>query len=144
MKSKMIAAFAVATLGLQACTPPKLVEGSHSPVYSTDLQGKAASCTAPLLKNVEDGHAVPATIVTGGGGWCGLFVNREGKPFSAGLLTEAAHNGKVFVHTVGDDTRIDYTPRTASNGPDAFEVRLLPGDAVIHVAVNPPAPVAGK
>jgi hypothetical protein len=145
MKSKMIAAaLAVAALGLQGCTTgPKAVLGSSTPVYATDLRGKAASCTVPAITPV-DGRDTAAAMTTGGGGWCGLSVRREGRPYAAGLLTEAAHNGKVYVHTVGDDTRIDYTPRTGAAGPDAFAVRLLPGDAVIRVAVNTAAPVAGK
>jgi hypothetical protein len=145
MKSKMTAAaFAVVALGLQGCTTaPKVVEGSRTPVYATDLQGKAASCTVPTVR-AEDGHETSVAITTGGGGWCGLLVRREGRPYAAGLLTEAAHNGKVYVHTVGDDTRIDYTPRAGATGPDAFAVRLIPGGAVIRVGVNTPAPVAGK
>lgn len=122
---------------------PKVVEGSRSPIYSTDMKGKAASCTVPAVKAV-DGHDTPVAITTGGGGWCGIAVRREGGPYAAALLTQAPRNGKVYVHSVGDDTRIDYTPRVGAAGPDAFAVKLIPGDAVLQVAVNAAASGTGK
>ncbi|MEJ1976609.1 MAG: hypothetical protein WDN49_11405 [Acetobacteraceae bacterium] len=91
-----------------------------------------------------DGHSTPVVIATGGGGWCGIPVSRGGQPYAAGLLTQAAQNGKVYVHTVGDDTRIDYTPNPGATAMDAFAVRLLPGDAVLQVQVNNAAPAARK
>ncbi len=39
----------------------------------------------------------------------------------------------MLIHTVGNDTRIDYTPSPRYAGADAFSVRLLPGDATIRV-----------
>ena len=42
-------------------------------------------------------------------------------------------HGKVLIHTVGNDTRIDYTPAARYAGADAFSVRLMPGDAMIRV-----------
>ncbi len=145
MKSKLTAAILVAAAaGLQGCTAgPKALEVSRLPVYSTDLKGKAASCTVPEFKPV-DGRETQVAIATGGGGWCGIPVRREGGPYAAGLLIRAPHNGKVFVHSVGDDTRIDYTPATGAAGPDAFAVRLIPGDAVVQVEVNTAASGAGK
>jgi hypothetical protein len=145
MKSKMTAvALAVAVVGLQGCTTaPKAVVGSLSPVYSTDLKGKAASCTVPDLKPVN-GRDNSVVITTGGGGWCGISVSHDGRPYAAGLLTQPPHNGKVYVHSVGDDTRIDYTPRAGAAGTDAFTVRLIPGDAVIQVGVATATSGAGK
>jgi hypothetical protein len=75
-------------------------------------------------------------MTTGGGGWCGISISKGGTPYSAGLLSQPARNGKVYVHTVGDDTRIDYTPNPGGTGPDAFAVRLIPGNAIIRVAVT--------
>ena len=47
------------------------------------------------------------------GGWCAITVNNGGRPFDAGLLAAAPAHGKVLVHTVGNNTRIDYTPERA-------------------------------
>ncbi len=78
------------------------------------------------------------------GGWCAVSVHQDGPtPFTAGLLTTRADHGKVYVHSVGDDTRIDYTPEPGFGGNDAFTVTLLPGNATIQVAATvaaPPAP----
>ncbi len=57
-------------------------------------------------------------------------------PFDAGLLAAPAQHGKVLIHTVGNDTRIDYTPAARYAGADAFAVRLIPGDATIRVTVT--------
>ncbi len=117
---------------------PAPVARARSPVYATDMAGKAASCVAPEVTAAE-GKEASGTIATGGGGWCGLLVNRNGSPFAVGVLTQAPTRGKVYVHTVGDDTRIDYTPYAGKLGPDTFTVRLIPGDAIVNVAVNTPA-----
>jgi hypothetical protein len=69
------------------------------------------------------------------GGWCGILVSYEGKPFAAGLLTGRPQHGKVFIHIVGDDTRIDYTPEIGYAGPDGFTVTLLPEYASLKVTV---------
>ena len=42
----------------------------------------------------------------------------------------------MLIHTVGNDTRIDYTPAARYAGADAFAVRLIPGDATIRVTVT--------
>ena len=42
----------------------------------------------------------------------------------------------MLIHTVGNDTRIDYTPAARYAGADAFTVRLLPGDAMIRVTAT--------
>ncbi len=144
MKSTLTAvSLVVAAAGLLGCTTGSKLEASRLPVYSTDQKGKAASCTVPDVRAV-DGRETQVAIATGGGGWCGISVRREGGPYAAGLLTQPPRNGKVYVHSVGDDTRIDYTPAAGAAGPDAFAVRLLPGDAVIQVGVNTVAPGTGK
>lgn len=70
------------------------------------------------------------------GGWCALATHQDGPvPFIAGLLTTRPEHGKVFVHSVGDDTRLDYTPEPHFGGNDSFAVQLVPSDAVIRVVV---------
>lgn len=71
------------------------------------------------------------------GGWCAFTVAQPGpQPFAAGLLTEEPAHGRVYIHPVGDNTRIDYTPDAGYVGPDAFIVTLLPGRAVIRATVS--------
>jgi hypothetical protein len=87
------------------------------------------------------GQETPAEVKVGNdGGWCGITVSDGGKPYAAGLLTTAPAHGKVLIHTVGNDTRIDYTPERGFAGVDAFVVKLIPGDAMIRasVSVGPP------
>ena len=107
--------------------PPAISRQARNPVYASDLQGKAASCTA---------KTVTATITTGGQGWCGLTLANGDRPFAAGLVERRPEKGHVFIHTVGDDTRVDYTP-DATPVADSFSVRLLPGDAIVTVSVQP-------
>jgi hypothetical protein len=122
---------------LQGCaaTPPASPR-SHATIYSTDMVNKAASCSFTPLAPLKDGSTNNVAITTGGGGWCGFGVELDGHPYTAGLLTHGAKSGKVHIHTVGDDTRIDYTPEHVPVGPDSFTVRLLPGNATIQVSVN--------
>ena len=122
---------------------------SAARVYAADLTGGAKLCTVPQSVNLTAGQTTEATMaVENDGGWCGILVSQSGpKPFSAGLVTERPQNGRLHVHTVGDQTRVDYIPNPAYGGPDAFAVRLMPGGAVLHVAVTvnytaPPAPPA--
>ncbi len=127
-------------LGLSACmTQPAAVATARLPTYSTDLSGKAANCTVSAV-TLEDGKEATATMTTGGGGWCGIPVRRSDQPLGAGLLTQAAKGGNVYVHTVGDDTRVDYTPRAGTSGADSFTVKFIPGDATLRVTVNVDAP----
>ncbi len=124
-------------LVLEGCVNPNLAPRSHATLYSTDMVGKAATCsTLPETVTVKDGADNAVAMRTGGGGWCGIVVNQDGRPFKAGLLTKGPRSGKVYVHTVGDDTRIDYTPDRGSVAADSFAVRLIPGDATIQVSVN--------
>ena len=128
-------------LGLAACVnqPGAVVAGSRLPTYSTDLSGKAANCTVSAV-TLEDGKEATATMTTGGGGWCGIPVRRSDQPLGAGLLTQASRHGAVYIHTVGDDTRVDYTPRAGTSGPDSFTVKFIPGDAILRVTVSIDAP----
>ncbi len=134
-----VATLALTILALEGCAQGGPgVQGSRLPVYQTDLAGKAASCVVSPVTPLP-GKTVTATMTTGGGGWCGIPVQLNGGPFAAGLVTQAARSGKVYIHSVGDYTRIDYTPRTATVAPDSFTVQLLPDNSVIQVSVNTPA-----
>ena len=105
-------------------------------VYSEDATGAAKSCTAPAPKLTAGQENATTMTVGNDGGWCGILVSANDKPFAAGLLTMRPQHGKVFIHTVGDDTRIDYTPASGYAGPDNFTVTLLPEHTVVKVAVT--------
>jgi hypothetical protein len=123
-------------LGLSACvTQAPSVVTSRNPTYSTDLAHKAANCSVPSV-TLTDGASTDAAMTTGGGGWCGIYVRKNDQPYGAGLLIQAPQKGAVYIHSVGDDTRVDYTPRAGTSGPDSFTVRFLPGDATMRVTVN--------
>jgi hypothetical protein len=135
MHARTIALPCLAALGLAACTPPASGPvASRNQIYSTDLSGKAASCTAPDVA-LTQGKESTATIVTGGSGWCGIAVTMGGNAMTAGLLTQPARSGRVYVHTVGDVTRVDYTP-SAGAGADSFAVQFIPGDEIMRVTVS--------
>ena len=139
MHASHIALLLPALMLLAGCvTPAQQAARSRSPVYAADLSGKAASCTAPEEK-LTDGKPSAVAMATGGGGWCGILVTRDGKPLDAGLLTQRLRNGAVYIHLVGDDTRVDYTPRPGAVGADSFAVKFIPGDETMQVTVNAPA-----
>ena len=120
---------------LQSCAkPPPPV--STARVFSTDLMGAAKRCTVPAVTPVAGKDVAVAMTLGNDGGWCAVPVADAGKPFAVGLLATEPVHGKVLIHTVGDATRIDYTPETQFAGPDAFVVRLLPGNATLHVSVT--------
>lgn len=123
---------------LAGCTPQAPVAaGSNRPVYSIDLSGGARQCTVNPFA-INPGRESDANMTVGNdGGWCDIKVHQTGpEPYDAGLLTTEPAHGKVYIHQVGDDTRIDYTPDRGYVGPDSFRVTLLPGRPVIRVAVN--------
>jgi hypothetical protein len=127
---------------LQGCgEKPAGPAASKERIYVADLAGGAKACDAPRLLP-DAGKTTGAAIKLGNdGGWCGLYVHQDGpKPFDAGLLTARPEHGSVTIHTVGDNTRIDYVPDRAYTGTDSFTVRLLPGAAVLQVAVTVTAP----
>ncbi len=131
------AALALAGAALQACAPkpppPPVVTAR---VYAHDLEGKAAVCSVSTTP-AADGKETTETMTTGGGGWCGIPLHTASGPYTAGLLTREAHSGRVYVHTVGDDTRIDYIPKAGPVVPDSFTVELIPGNAIVRVTVMP-------
>jgi hypothetical protein len=133
----MKAAVPAALLGLLlgGCT---VLQGGSSGgrVFAVDRQGAAAHCTVPGRLSPADGKEVDASMQrSAGAGWCGIPLARGGEPFAAGLVAQRPAHGTVYVHTVGDDTRIDYSPDAAFHGQDAFTVQLLPGRATVRVAV---------
>jgi hypothetical protein len=122
---------------LAGCAGPPPPTASATRVYAADLAGGARQCTVGPLAPVA-GREVAARMTVGNdGGWCAFKVAQPGpQPYAAGLLTEAPAHGRVYIHPVGDDTRIDYTPDGGYVGPDAFIVTLLPGRAVIRATVS--------
>lgn len=129
-------ALAMAGALLQGCANKAGPLSSGPRVYAMDMNGGARTCevTKPAL---AAGKVADATMKVGNdGGWCGLPVRNGGKPYDAGLLAVRAAHGKVFVHSVGSDTRIDYTPDSGFTGTDSFTVQLLPGEAGVRVAVT--------
>jgi hypothetical protein len=121
---------------LAACAPQQAA-GPSSRVYAVDQAGGAKSCNSPT-PSLTAGQATDVALKVGNdGGWCAITVSQSGHtPFSAGLLTAPPAHGKVLIHTVGDDTRIDYTPTRGFTGSDAFTVKLIPGDPVVRAAVT--------
>lgn len=130
----------LALIALAGCAshpaPAPVASGPAPRVYAIDLTGKAARCQ-PGKAAPKPGTTVEARISTdSAGGWCGLAVQRHGAPYAAGLLTRRAANGRVYIHSVGAVTRIDYTPDAGFVGTDRFAVTLLPGDAKVNVGVT--------
>lgn len=115
---------------------PASAAGPTPPVYAIDLAGEAALCRPGSV--APKAHATVAATMTVGsaGGWCGLSVQNKGAPFAAGLLIRRATHGRVYIHSVGAATRIDYTPKPGYVGPDRFAVELLPDDAKVTVTVK--------
>jgi hypothetical protein len=111
--------------------------GSRLAVYAADTTGAAKLCETPNI-SLTPGKSTAAAIRVGNdGGWCGLTVHQDGpKPYDAGLLTARPEHGTVTVHSVGDNTRIDYVPDRGFAGMDSYSVNLLPGSATLKVAVT--------
>ena len=133
---RALACVAAAALVLQACAPPPK-PASTTRLYAADFVGAAKACTVPKLATPAPDKEVSATMTVGNdGGWCAITVDNNGQPFDAGLLTARPAHGHAYVHTVGDATRIDYTPNAGYAGPDSFAVRLLPTGAVVRAEVT--------
>ncbi len=119
MHTKLIAALAAA-IALSGCatkTPP-------AAPAAVDLQNEdmAKTCTASA---VDLAAAVPATIAMTNDGWCGVVTaEKDGQPFSLGLVKTRPAHGRVYIQPVNAQTRVEYTPNTGYVGPDAFTVAL--------------------
>jgi hypothetical protein len=114
---------------------------SGARVYSFDLIGGAKQCNAPKPRLAEAKTTDVALKLANDGGWCAITVARafgtaDQQPYAAGLLRSGPAHGTVYIHTVGDVTRIDYTPRPGFVGTDRFTVSLLPGQPVIVATVT--------
>ena len=120
-------AIAATALLMQGCAEKPAGPGPR--IFNVDQVGGAKTCDVPKV-----------TPTAGQETRVEVTVSNGGKPFAAGLLATGPAHGKVLIHTVGHDTRIDYTPARAFHGTDGFVVRLIPGDATIRasVAVGPP------
>jgi hypothetical protein len=130
-------ALALAGLVLQGCAemPRTAAAQPHARLFASDFQGAAKTCAGPKL-TLDAGKKFSANMQVGNdGGWCGITVSQDGKPYDAGLLTQEPEHGAVYIHPVGDDTRIDYTPEHGFSGADSFAVKLLPGNPMLHVTV---------
>lgn len=124
-----------ATALLQACAngPPP---APAARIFAADIAGGAKTCVVPKVTPAP-GRQTPVEVKVGNdGGWCGITVNDGGKPYSAGLLVSEPEHGQVLIHSVGDNTRIDYTPAPRFAGADSFTVRLIPGDATLRASVS--------
>jgi len=141
VRPRVAAALALLALLAGCAAPPKPRPTGPAPrLYAIDLQGAAKLCKVAPVK-LEAGKTVAATMTVGNdGGWCAITVHRTEagapEPYAAGLLTARAEHGRVYIHTVGADTRIDYTPVAGYAGPDQFTVSLLPDGAAIQVSVT--------
>lgn len=128
-------ALAVALGALQACSEGPTASRSTAPVYAADLKGQSKTCEASR-PSLTAGQTVDATMKLSNDGWCGVTVSQSGKPFASGLLTTRPLHGKVLIHQVGDDTRIDFTPTPGFIGVDNFTVKLLPTEPSVRIAVT--------
>ncbi len=115
---------------------PSVAAGPQPRVYAIDLAGGAKVCKVPPVKLAAGTTTQASMALTNDGGWCAITVARAGKPYAAGLLTAAPAHGRVYIHTVGDATRIDYTPNLGFVGTDHFSVTLLPDQAVIDATAK--------
>lgn len=135
MKTVTAACLGILAITASGCQEPPAARGT--PVYAVDINGRAKSCTVSTV-DLSDGKPATATMTLGNdGGWCGVTVAQSGKkPFAAGLVQTRAQHGQLNVHSVGDNTRVDYIPDPGFTGADQFAVRLLPGNPVLSVNVT--------
>ena len=120
MQLKLLAPLAAA-LALSACANTK------PPVLAAEdprNDGIATTCT-PTNPDMKTPGPYTGTITMANDGWCGVFaVERDGKPFSLGLVRNRPEHGRVFIQKVANATRVEYTPNAGYVGSDAFTVAL--------------------
>ena len=137
----------LAVLGLMSlpgCTPPPVapVAASTTRLYAIDQAGAAKTCSVTpaslTAANLAPGmEAKIAMNVANDGGWCAITApGPDTKPFAAGLLVGDPSHGEAYIHSVGDATRVDYTPDAGFTGADSFVVKLLPGSPILRVSVT--------
>ncbi|MSP30379.1 MAG: hypothetical protein EXR09_08025 [Acetobacteraceae bacterium] len=138
------------SLLITGCQDPP---GNRPRVYAVDMAGAAKSCAVSAV-DLSGGKSADATMAVGNdGGWCAIAVSQSAgeapsaevfggrglarrKPYTAGLVQTRAQRGQLQIHTVGDETRVDYTPDHGFTGTDHFAVQLLPNNSVMKVAVT--------
>ena len=134
----------LAVIFLAGCNQNKAASaGAGAKLYAFDFAGAAQKCTAPADLQLTPGHETTvAMTVSNEGGWCAFKTDQadakqgDAKPFDAALVTVRPVHGKVYVHTVGNDTRVDYTPDARYAGPDGFTLEMLPGNLSVHTNVT--------
>ncbi len=135
-----------AVLAVQGCAQAPVASAPQPPrIFAVDQQGGARTCTVPAEVALTPGQTANATMtLANDGGWCGILVAQPGPlPYAAGLVTGRPAHGHMHVRNYGSRTRVDYIPDAGFSGADAFTVRLLPGAAVLQVAVAvQPGPAA--
>ncbi len=130
-----VAALAAACL-IQGCTPPR-VTASGTRLYASDLAGGARSCAVPSVTITHGQESDVPMTVGNDGGWCAITIAQAGgQPYAAGLVTIPPTHGTLYIHTVGDATRIDYTPDAGFLGHDNFAIRTVPGNDLLRAAVT--------
>lgn len=135
MHLKLIAPLAAA-LALSACAK------TAPPVMTADdprNDGIAKTCT-PTNPDMTKPAPYTASIAMTNDGWCGVFAtDKDGKPFSLGLVRARPAHGRVFIQKVGNATRVEYTPENNYVGADTFTVALRNAaneDVPLAVSVN--------
>lgn len=137
MSYRLLAAVAVAVLGLQGCakTPPA------PPVAVDNLNdGIAKTCTfTPVQPN--PGATVESTITMTNDGWCAFRASEKaGQAYELGLVKQRPEHGELLIRKWNGETRAEYNPAPSFVGADRFTVALRPtggtADAVVQVAVT--------
>jgi hypothetical protein len=137
MRRLPVATLAAVAL-LAGCAEQVAQTHPSSTRYSVDFTGAAKTCTAPKPMVLDAAKPAQAAIsVANNGGWCALTLNaQEDTPYDAGLVTHLPTHGTLLIHTVGNDTRVDYTPQPGYVGSDSYAVRMVPGGATLSVSVT--------
>ena len=119
MSLKLFAPLAAA-LAVAACSTKPPVLAASDPRND----GIAKACT-PTNPDFTKPGPYGATIAMTNDGWCGVFaVERDGRPFSLGLVPVRPAHGRVFIQKIENATRVEYTPDDGYVGTDAFTVAL--------------------
>lgn len=121
---------------LSGCAKPQ-APVSNTRLYAIDQVGAATRCSVQPVSVRPGQNASTKMTLANSGGWCAVTLTKPGGgPFDAGLVVQSPLHGKIYIHTVGDGTRIDYTPAPYYHGIDRFAVKLLPGEGGLAVQVS--------
>lgn len=125
---------------LGACAEEARPVASTNRIFYVDTQGRAAGCTVPRSVSLNRESVTEAAMtLANDGGWCGISLAQDGKPYAAGGVSARPEHGRVHVRNVGDATRVDYFPDRGFTGTDSFIVALVPGGhrMKVNVTVQP-------